>query len=248
MPDILNIHLGETPDSVLAKIKALYTVGGKLIIQPVPAQYTDAPDPRWLSYILASGNTCGFGATGTTLSCNDEIRATFSGPPNKGVLVGLERALTFAFAKQPTLESVQTALLKKYGANPIVVGTNPMYYYWSTNETGGPMTLAPPVKAQDCGAPLMSPTHNIRAYTANLLPMTEQDLTQWMNLRCHALGVYVRATLQSGSGMATVLDVRITDTAEDMRDALAGEKHIEEVNAAAKSKLQKQTQGNVPPI
>jgi hypothetical protein len=244
LPDIEGIHLGMTPDVALVKIKTLYgSVGGvKGTINPVPAMYQDAPDPRWLAYVAASISPCGTGA------CQDVMNATFSGPPNKGVLVGLERSMNFETGKNPTVDSLKTALLQKYGPNPILAST-PNTYYWVMNESGGPLVPAPPVKFQDCGATLLAPASYIRAYVPTP-PMKQLDLTQWLTLRCHSLGVYVKATIgaQTNSPIALTLDVRITDTAEDMRDALAGERHIEDVNAAAKQKIQKDTEKNVGPL
>lgn len=247
MPDIQGIHLGMTPDVALPKIKALYSSAGGVQgrINPVPAMYSDAPDPRWLGYVAASINPC----TPHNSSCEDVLTVTFSGPPNKGVVVGMERDLNFSMGNYPTVDSIKSALMQKYGPNPIVAST-PNTYYWVTNEEGGPLVPAPPVKVLDCGAALLAPTKYIRAYTANLLPLKPLELTQWLTLRCHSLGVYVKATIsaQTGSPFALGLAVRITDTAEDMRDALAGEQHIEQVNAAAQKNIQKDTQKSVGPL
>ncbi len=247
MPDIQGIHLGMTPDVALTTIKALYgSAGGvKGIINPGAAMYTDAPDPRWLGYVAASIDPC----KPLNSSCADNLTATFSGPPNKGVLVGMERDLYFSMGKYPTVESIKSALMQKYGPNPILA-TTPNTYYWVANEAGGPLVPAPPVKAQDCGATLLAPKAYIRAYTANLLPLQQQELTQWLNMRCRSLGVYVKATIsaQTGSPFALSLAVRITDTAEDVRDALAGEAYIEKVNASAQKNVQKSTQKNVGPL
>ena len=247
LPDIQGIHLGMTPDVALLKIKALSSSAGGVqgLINPVPAMYSDAPDPRWLGYVAASIDPC----KPHYSSCADNLTITFSGPPNKGVLVGMERDLYFAMDKAPTIESLKTALMQKYGRNPIVTSI-PNTYYWVTNEEGGPLVPVPPVKVQDCGATLQAPKSYIRAYTANLLPLKPLELTQWMSMRCHSLGVYVKATIsaQTGSPVALSLAVRITDTAEDRRDALAGEQHIEQVNAAAQKNIQKETQKNVGPL
>ncbi len=247
LPDIQGIHIGMTPDVALTKIKALYGSSGgvKGTINPGAAMYSDAPAPRWVGYVAASIDPC----RPLNSSCADNLTATFSGPPNKGVLVGLERDLNFSMGKYPTVESIKTALMQKYGPNPILANT-PNTYYWVTNETGGPLTPAPPVKTLDCGATLLAPKAYIRAYTANLLPLKQLELTQWLKLRCNSLGVYVKATIaaQTGSPFALTLDVRITDTAEDMRDALAGEMYIEQVNAAAQKNIQKNTEKSVPTL
>ena len=60
LPDIQGIHLGMTPDVALLKIKALYSSAGGVqgLINPVPAMYSDAPDPRWLGYVAASIDPC----------------------------------------------------------------------------------------------------------------------------------------------------------------------------------------------
>ena len=247
LPDIQGIHIGMTPDVAMPKIKALYGSVGKIQgrINPIAVMYTVAPDPKWVGYVAASIDPC----TSPQTSCSDTFTANFSGPPDKGVLVGMERILLFSMGKQPTVESIKTALFQKYGPNPIM--TAPNVYYWVTNETGGPLTPAPPVKTLDCGGVgLLAPAQNIKAYTANLLPLKPLELTQWMKLRCNSLGVYVKATIgaQTGSPVALTLDVRITDTAEDMRDALAGEAYIEKINADAQKNVQKNTEKNVGPL
>lgn len=246
MPDIQGIHLGMTPDVALAKIKTLYGSAGGVQgrINPIAVMYTNAPDPKWVGYVAASIDPCRSPQT----SCADNFTANFSGPPDKGVLVGMERTLLFSMGKQPTVESIKTALFQKYGPNPVM--TAPNVYYWVTNEAGGPLTPAPPIKTLDCGATLMAPAQNIKAYTANLLPLKPLELTQWLTLRCHSLGVYVKATIgaQTGSPVALTLDVRITDTAEDIRDALAGEAYIEKINADAQKNIQKNTEKNVGPL
>ena len=247
MPDILGIHLGMTQDVAVPMIKALYPGPG--LAQPgatiVTAQYSSTPAPKWIGYVTAiPANSC---ASPGSCYSNEQMNATFSGPPNKGVLVGLEHIMSFQTGKNPTVDSIKAALFQKYGANPIVIGSS--IYYWISNEQGGPLTPAPPVKSQDCGAVLLAPRQSILAYTS-FPPLKPGDLVPWLNMRCHSLGVYVKAVIsaQTGSPLALTLDVRITDTAEDMRDALAGEAYIEQTNAANQQKLQKQTQGNVPTL
>jgi hypothetical protein len=108
------------------------------------------------------------------------------------------------------------------------------------------MAPAPPAKFPrqilSCGATILAPKANIQAYTP-ALPLDEQTMKQWITMRCNALGIYVVATFY-GSSMSVVMN----DTAEDMRDALAGQQYIEKVNAAKQQNIQKDTQKNVPTL
>ena len=100
-----------------------------------------------------------------------------------------------------------------------------------------------PRQILSCGATIIAPKANIQAYTPAALPMNALTMKQWMTMRCNALGVYVVGTF-SGSSMSVVM----TDTAEDMRDALAGQQYIEKTNAAKQQNIQKDTQKNVPSL
>jgi hypothetical protein len=233
LPDIEGIHLGATPAVAIPQIKALSS--GLHSFQVNTARYTTTPDPMWNAYVTASGGT-------------DQLMATFSAPPNKQVLVSLERDTTFPPGQQPTIETMKTALFQKYGANPVQVSTGttlPAIWVWTFNEQGGPMVPAPPAtfvrQILSCGATILAPKANIQAYTPAAMPMNPQTMKQWMTMRCNSLGVYVVATF-SGSSMSVVMN----DTAEDMRDALAGQQYIEKTNAAKQQNIQKDTQKNVP--
>jgi hypothetical protein len=235
LPDIEGIHLGATPDAAIPPIKALSS--GPHSFQVNTARYTTTPDPMWNAYVTASAGT-------------DQLMATFSAPPNKQVLVSLERDTTFPPGQQPTLDTMKAALFQKYGANPVQVSTGttlPAMWVWTFNEQGGPMVPAPPStfprQILSCGATIIAPKANIQAYTPAALPMNALTMKQWMTMRCNALGVYVVATF-SGSSMSVVM----TDTAEDMRDALAGQAYIEKTNAAKLQNIQKDTQKNVPTL
>lgn len=233
LPEILGIHLGMTSDIVIPKMKALYP-GSQITIQNF--QYMNTPAPKWTGYVTTgSGQTkCG---TAVKPLCNayEQLNATFSGPPNKSVLVGLEWIVSYGVGGQPTVDSVKAGLFQKYGANPAF--SNGGNYIWVTNEEGGPLTLAVPAKnlmLLGCGNTLLAPIVSIRTYTPSGQPLTALDMKQWMTMRCNSLGVYAKATIgiNASTPLAISLNVRITDTAEDMRDALAGEKYIESVHAA----------------
>jgi hypothetical protein len=235
LPDIEGIHLGATPDVVIPQIKALSSGPHSFAVNT--ARYTTTPDPMWNAYVSAFAGT-------------DQLMATFSAPPNKQALVSLERDTTWAPGQQPTLDTMKAALFKKYGANPVQVSTGttlPAIWVWTFNEQGGPMVPAPPStfprQILSCGATIIAPKANIQAYTPAALPLNALTLKQWMTMRCNSLGVYVVGTF-SGSSMSVVL----TDTAEDMRDALAGQQYIEKTNAAKQQNLQKDTQKNVPTL
>jgi hypothetical protein len=230
LPDIEGIHLGMTPDEVIAKLKALGAAPANIQITTV--QYLNAPNPKWIAYVFAligAGN-------------GDTIKAAFSAPPNKQVLVHLERQNVFKPGTEPTADTIKAALFQKYGANPVPV--SPTIWVWTYNEQEGPLVPAPPARQIfSCGTTVIAPNHSIKAYTANTLPLQQQELTQWMNQRCNSLGVYVNATFYGSS-----LSVTMTDTAEDLRDALAGELYLEKLDASQQQNLQKDTQKNVPKL
>jgi hypothetical protein len=235
LPDIEGIHLGATPAVAIPQIKALEP--GPNVVQIATAQYVSTPDPKWNAYVYTNATF-------------DKIMATFSAPPNKQALVSLERDTVFQVGQQPTLDTIKTALFQKYGANPVQVSTGttlPAIWVWTFNEQGGPMVPAPPAtfarQILSCGATIIAPKANIQAHTPAALPLDAQTMKQWMTMRCNTLGIYVVATFY-GSSMSVVMN----DTAEDMRDALAGQQYIEKVNAAKQQNLQKDTQKNVPTL
>jgi hypothetical protein len=235
LPDIQNIHLGETPDVTIPKLKALQSTAGGIQINN--AQYISTPDPKWNAYVTTNG-------------AKDKYMATFSAPPNKQALVALERDITFPAGQQPTLDTMKTALFQKYGANPVQVSTGatlPAIWVWTFNEQGGPMVPALPAtfmrQILSCGSTILAPKANIQTYTPGGMPMNAMTMKQWMAMHCNTLGVYVVANF-SGSSMSVVM----TDTAEDMRDALAGQQYIEKVNAAKEQNLQNDAKKSVPAL
>lgn len=248
LPDIQGIHLGITPDEALPLIKANYpgpngTPSKPNIISPI---YAGTPTPKWIAYVaVETSNAC---AAGVVCSTREDINATFTGPPNKGVLVKLVRNIVFNAKQPPTVASIDAALKAKYGANPFM--KTPYIYYWAFNEQGGPLVPAPPFKSMDCVGDILAPASNIKSYTASGLPLNQFDLTQWMNIRCNDLGVYVRASVGASpsSPFAFTMELQITDTAEDVRDALAGEAYIEQINAGIQQNMQKNTQQNTPKL
>lgn len=225
LPDVQGIHLGMTPDQAIPKFKALANASG---LQVTGGRYDTVSSAQWPVYVTA------FSGTGDTYT------GTFSSPPNKQALVQLERQTVFAPGKQPTAETIKAALFQKYGPNATEVGAN--IWVWTFNETGGPMASPPPARQllNSCD-PILSPKSNIKAYIGSPVAMDQQDLKQWMTMHCNTYGVYVKATFL-GSSLSIVMD----DTAEDMRDALAGQHFIDQSNAAKQQHLQKDTQKNVP--
>ena len=123
-------------------------------------------------------------------------------------------------------------------------------YYWAYNEQGAPLVPAPPFKTMDCVGDTLAPASNIKSYTPDPRGLNQFELTRWMNMRCNNLGVYIRAWINASpsSPFAVSMDVQLTDTAEDVRDALAGQAYIEKVNADAQKNMQKNTEKNVAPL
>jgi hypothetical protein len=231
LPDVEGIHLGMTPDQAMPKFKALATARA---LEVANGRYDTVSNAQWPVYVVA------YTATGNTNT--ESLAGTFSSPPNKQALVKLERQTTFGVGKQPTAETVKAALFEKYGPNATQVGPN--MWVWTFNETGGPMTSPPPARqlSNSCD-PLLAPRSNIKAYIGSPVAMDQQDLKQWMNMHCNTYGVFVKASF-GGSSLQIVMD----DTAEDMRDALAGQHFIDQSNAEKVQHLQKDTQKNVPTL
>ena len=247
LPDIQGIHLGMTADQVMPLIKKLYPSPHPPTI--VNVSYLGAPAIKWTAYIATdTASDCPGGAIGPGCLTKETIAATFSGAPNKSVLVKLVRSITFNYKQPPTVASLDAALKAKYGAQPVM--RSPYIYYWASNEQGGPLVPAPPLKTLDCTGDTLAPAMNIKSYTNSPQPLEQLQLTQWMTVRCNNLGVYVRAWINGGpsSPFAASLDVQMTDTAEDMRDALAGEAFIEKGNAEVQKNIQKSTEKNVGPL
>jgi hypothetical protein len=228
LPDIEGIHLGMTPDQVIPKIKALPSSAS---VQVTPGRYDTVSSVQWPVYVTASSG----------INNADSLMATFSSPPNRQALVQLQRQNTFAPGKQPTAETVKAALFQKYGPNATEV--RPNIWVWTFNEMGGPMASPPPARQLlDCD-PILSPKSNIKSYLSSPLAMNQQNLKQWLTLHCNSYGVYVKATFFGSS-----LNVVIDDTAEDMRDVVAGQEYIEQSNTAKQQHLQQDTQKNVPSL
>ena len=248
LPDIQGIHLEMTADQVVPLIKAHYPNPHPATILNVT--YLTAPSAKWTAYVATgtSSDCPPGGGPGPGCLTQETIAATFTGPPNKSVLVKLVRSITFNNKQPPTVASLDAALKAKYGPNPFL--RTPYMYYWAFNEQGAPLVPAPPFKTLDCVGDTLAPASNIKSYTPDPRGLNQFQLTQWMTMRCNNLGVYIRAWINASpsSPFAVSMDVQLTDTAEDVRDALAGEEYIENVNAGVQKNIQKNTEKNVPTL
>jgi hypothetical protein len=218
-------------------------------VYKINVQYIHAPDKPWVGQIVAQVNPC---ATAYYNSCVDELYVTFSAPPNKQVAVYLQRILNFQNGKYPTTGTIIAALKQKYGANPVMLDATTLA--WGFDETGQPLTPNPQRPQPPCRNSLvLSPNHSISAYTANTMPLQSQELKHWITMEC-GLAINVVAQLQvqnTGNGAMSVggFTVTMTEDGEDMRDALAGEQYIENVNKAAQQQqLKNAQQQKVPTI
>ena len=245
LPDVQGIHLGMTSQEMLPKLKALYPGPGTGTSVPgvyqLKVQYIHAPDTPWLGQIVANVNPC----EKLSLNCSDQLYVTFSAPPNKQVAVYLKRSLTFQNGKFPTADTIIAALKQKYGANPVMLDANTLA--WGFDENGQPLTPGPGRPQPPCRNSLvLSPNHSIAAYTANTMPLQTQELKHWVTMAC-GLAVNVVAqvyVVNTGNGAMSVagFDVTMTEDGEDIRDALAGEQYIENVNKAAQQQQLKNAQ------
>jgi hypothetical protein len=245
LPDIQGIHLGMTAQEMLPKLKTLYPGPGTGTSVPgvyqVKVQYLHAPDTPWIGQIVANFNPC----EKLSLNCSDQLYVTFSAPPSKEVAVYLKRSLTSQNGKFPTADTIIAGLKQKYGANPVMLDANTLA--WGFDENGQPLTPGPGKPQPPCRTSrTLSPDHSIDAYPANAMSLQSKDLKYWITMKCGlAVNVVAQLTVvNTGNGAMTVagFDVTMTEDGEDMRDALAGEQYIENVNKAAQQQQLKNAQ------
>ena len=242
LPDIQGIHLGMTLQQALPVLKPLYPGPGTgtsvMGAYKINVQYLNAPDKPWVGQIVAQVNPC-------TDACLDELYVTFSAPPNQQVAVYLQRYLGFESGKFPTADTIIAGLKQKYGPNPVMLDATTLA--WGFDENGQPLTPGPQKPQPPCRNSLvLSPNHSISAYTASTGPLQAQELKHWVTMEC-GMAINVVAQLQgvntvNGALTVAALTVTMTEDGEDIRDALAGEQYIENVNKAAQQQQLKNAQ------
>jgi len=249
MPDVVGIHLGMSPQEVLATMKPLYPENRTLQIGVVPgyAKFQYAPDPPWISEISAQADACG------TNECADTMSVLFNGPPNKQGAVSIERGLRFQQGKQPTPDTVKAALVQKYGPDPFVV-VSPSTMGWVYDEQGRPITPPNGKSLVRCAgnisqAPLGGPSPTNAALEYGLTgtqPLKPADVTQMMRDPCR-VGVYVLADLNVAGQVVNSLDIKMSENSVSTRAAIAEQQYLDNVAAGQQQQqLNKAQQQGVP--
>jgi len=241
LPDIQGIHLGMSPDDLLPKLKVLYPGTG--FITPAKMAYMNAPDKPWIAAVSATFD-CGLNPNPS--KCNgDQFRVRFSAPPSKQVTVYLQRGLNFVGSGQfPTQQTLIAALTQKYGPNPMLTNpANPGILTWAFDEQGQPVVpTAPKTKVGCVTSTTLSPFQGIQSYATGQLPFSQADINRMVTMKC-ALGVYVVADMGPGNGgVVQAMTVTLVENSEDLRDAIAVQQYLDNVNNAQQQQQLKNAQ------
>ncbi|MGO9642619.1 MAG: hypothetical protein ACLP1Y_15100 [Candidatus Acidiferrales bacterium] len=238
LPDIEGIHLGMSFEDAYAKIKALFPPGPHTQVTVYYAKFLHAPDKPWAGTITASYTPCGNNA------CNDELTVRFNAPPNKQVVVMVERFIGFEQGKQPAADSMKATLRQDYGAE-LPENLVPSEMGWVFDEEGRPLSAATPklqpkgcagnIKAPQATGPSESNSTPLD-YVLPSVPLTSTAIDQLMADPCrYYVNVYANLGLYGpGNGLVSIVDIKISENAEDIRDAIAGQEYLDSVAAAQK--------------
>jgi hypothetical protein len=249
MPDVIGIHLGMPVQEVVDKLKPLFPPGiGDHGLHPAYAKFGHAPAPAFISTLYGHEDNCG------NNECAEIMNVVFNTPPNKQIAVSIDRNLTFQAGKQPTPDTIKTALLQKYGPNPYLVTTAPLTLAWIYNEEG--QTITPP-KGKDqvrCagtvsdGAPGgPSLTNAAPEYgLTGTQPLTTAFVADMMRNPCR-VGVYVLAFINAAGQTVQNLDIKISDNSEATRDAIAEQQYLDVVAAGQQQQQLNKAQQQPPP-
>jgi hypothetical protein len=264
LPDIVGIHIGTPTDKVIAQLNSLYPVvrndrntqiwgpGGNTGIGTSSIKYAATNDPPYVSsamYARPFPDACPSSPNGCQSS--DEIRAIFSGPPEK-VLVRLQRTASYGSGAPTTTANLKAALAQKYGPN--FTEDPPMTLNWAFDEQG--KALPAPPKPVSCrgiisqqGYPPPNP-YSMTSYLGLIYtgtpPPLQQQLTPVMRGRCSFVLVQAQINGQP-NGPANVLTVIIQELPEDLRDAFAAETYIQQAAKAQSNQQLKNAQQQAAP-
>jgi hypothetical protein len=249
MPDVIGIHLGMSPQEVIAIMKPQFPQGKQDIgVNPGYAKFGHAPNPPWIQTIIGHADKCG------NNECADVVNVVFSGPPNKQSAVSIDRGLSFQQGKQPTPDTIKAALMQKYGANPLVI--TPVTMGWAFDEAGRPITpangkalvqCAGNVSAAAIGGP--SPTNAALEYgITGTQPLTAADVKDMLRNPCR-VGVYVLANWNAAGPIVSGFTVKISENSEATRAAIAEQQYLDQVAAGQdQQQLNKAKQQAVPKL
>jgi hypothetical protein len=147
----------------------------------------------------------------------ETITIDFSGPPGEGIVLAVRRVVLFA--KPPSVENTEDALVEKYGPPGYQPSSrrNPMLreYYWAWDTTGKPV----PLNAEH---PCAKPTASVLAIN---LHQREEETKAALRAACAAM---VYATMTVDDGAVKYVRVQAIDKAQTFgmmqktRDFLAG--------------------------
>jgi len=266
LPDIVGIHIGTPTEKVIAQLNSLYPrvrnergtqmfgPGGYGVGADVATpglgflKYAPTNDPPYVAsayYSRPFSDPCPSSPTGC--QSNDEIRAIFSGPPEK-VLVRLERATSYGSGQPTTTANLKAALAQKYGPN--FTEDPPMTLNWAFDEQG--KALPAPPKPVSCrgiisqqGSLIPLTSYLGLSYTGTPPPL-QQQLTPIMRGRCSYILLQAQISGQP-NGPANALTVIIQELPEDLRDAFAAETYIQQAANARSNQQLKNAQQQAAP-
>jgi hypothetical protein len=252
LPDLLGIHIGEPTDQVIAELKKLYPRNGNAGNPQIRTQgYAYTNDPFYTASVGISKPNLD-GCTPTDCQAQDIFNALFSGPPDQRV-VEMVRSLNWGMQKQPTITTLRTALIQKYGQIFDENNGGGLMMMWLFDEEGKPMPPQSKAAAMNCGGLLA-----FGGGTAVRLPdylyrspppqvVTQQDLDRFAKPSC-GRKVFVQAQIfgQTG-GAANSMTVTIREYAADLRDAFAAENLMRQAKYAQGNQQLKNAQQQAAP-
>jgi hypothetical protein len=251
LPDVLGIHIAEPADQVIAAVRKLYPPARPTDFVISTQAYAYTNDPPYASSLATSKSNLD-GCTPTDCQARDTFNALFSGPPDQRA-VELVRTLSWAAGKQPTMATLRTALIQKYGQTFDESNGGGLMMTWLLDEEGEPMAPLSRAAAINCGGLLA-----FGGGTASRLPdylyrgpppqvVTQQDLDRFTKPAC-GRKIWVQAQMfgQTG-GTANSMQVTLREYAADLRDAFAAENAIRQARYAQGNQQLKNAQQQAVP-
>jgi hypothetical protein len=240
LPDIEGIHLGMSVQGATGIIETLFPPSQLFVTF---AKFQDVPDTSWVSSIHKKCQTK------TKLACNgpysDEVTVWFSTPPNKQVVVAVERDLEYNQGKRPTIDTVTAALRQKYGQefpqDYAPNGTPGMS--WVFDEQGKLISPSTTNLQPGCAGSIAEPPAGESGPSGTVVipfivpdhPVTPKVVSELMVNPCRS-HIYVLATLSAQNGIVRTMYLKLSENAEDARDAIAGQEYLDSIAVAQKKR------------
>jgi hypothetical protein len=230
LPDIEGIHLAMPAQDAINKLSALSPAKADLRY----SSFQGAPDKAWVSLAIGGGVKLGCKSP-----CSDTVSVWFSTPPAKPEVVSVLRQIVYETGKMPAEEALVATLRQQFGQQmPATINPtyNPLLISWTFDEEGKLLPASTPHYQTNCAGTIAEPGGGVpkpgNPYEIPwLIPLftgTAAQVKDYMSNPCR-YHVNVMATIMPILGpnpIVQAFDLRITENAEDTRNAFAAQNYL----------------------